>query len=165
MKTSTIAAVFGVVVALTLSCRTDPPPVYTTYHGIEVYGHAYPRIEVELATHATMYAASQASAAYEGEQKGQFDYCRIDYVDGPFRCSASSTGLCAGMHWPTRCYIMISKLGDCVAASATAHEIIHLLNWEIEKKQIKHTDPTWFGAPNSVEYRAGAVTAEYCDGR
>ena len=161
-----IAAVVSVVMALsTSSCIADAPPLYTTYHGIRVYGPAYPRIEVELATHAVMYAAGQAGEAYASEKKNQFSHCRIEYVDGPFRCAASSTGLCSGMHWPAHCYMIVSKLGECVAGSATAHEIIHMVNWEVERKQIKHTDPVWFMAPDSVEDKAGTVTAEYCSGR
>tara|TARA_Y100000034_G_scaffold130228_1_gene188124 strand:- start:467 stop:937 length:471 start_codon:yes stop_codon:yes gene_type:complete len=150
------AAFLGVVFA---GCASGVPPQYRTHHGFSVYGPAYSRAEVELATHAVLLAADAP------DRKNQFRNCTIEYVEGPFECSASASGLCAGMHWPTRCRLLVSRLGDCVADSATVHELVHLIAWETGEGRVEHTNQKWFAGSGSVESRAGQIAADYCDGK
>ena len=155
-----IAAVVSVVIALAASsCIADAPPLYATHHGIKVYGLAYPKTEVELATHAVLLAANAS------DRKNQFDHCSIEFVKEPFKCSISRTGLCAGIHWPADCRLRVSRFGDCVADSATVHELVHLIAWETGEGRVEHTDQKWFEDQDSVESRAGQVAADYCSGR
>ena len=151
-----VTAFLGVAFA---GCASGTLPQYRTHHGFAVYGAAYSRTEVELATHAVLLAANAP------DRKNQFGHCSIEFIEGPFECSVSETGFCAGMHWPADCRLLVSRFGDCVADSATVHELVHLVAWETGEGRVEHADRKWFAGQGSVESRAGQVAADYCDGR